>query len=77
MDAKIILNVRIAPAIAEDSWLREKRFKDFVEAYDRCRNQTQMIGPLSRLTPEQAWWVWYGLQEEQERIRGRRDEAAD
>jgi hypothetical protein len=51
-----------ATPIAPGSWLHEDRFATFRAAYAYASARTQAIPGLSKLTPEDAWYVWHFLQ---------------
>lgn len=56
------IKVYMAPRISPDSWLNEERFAEFVRGYNYACNATMAIEPLSKLTPEETYWLWSILQ---------------
>lgn len=51
------VRLRIAPAISDDSWLCRDEYKTFRSAYDYAAQKTRAIEPLSKVTPEDAYWI--------------------
>jgi hypothetical protein len=48
----------MAPRIVANSWLNEERFSDFRRGYEYAQNATMAIEPLSKLTPEETYWLF-------------------
>jgi hypothetical protein len=55
------MTLYMAPKIKPDSWLNEERFAAFVEAYYYASGQTQAIIGLSKLEPEDMYYVWASM----------------
>lgn len=54
----VALRIAMAPAIAEDSWLRqEEDYKWFLKGFDYASTQTRAIPGLSRNHPEETYFV--------------------
>lgn len=51
-----------APTIPSGSWLNDEQYAEFREAYEYARNRPQASGALSKLTPQEAYYVWQYLQ---------------
>jgi hypothetical protein len=60
--ANVALEIDVAPWISDDSWLREDRFEDFRWAYGYASTQTHAISGLSKITPEEAYYVWASIE---------------
>ncbi len=52
----------LAPQIKSDSFLRDKEYIDFVWAYEYASTQTRAIIGLSKLTPEDAYFVFKAIE---------------
>ena len=58
----------MAPRIGADSWLQQDRFAAFREAYAYAANTTNAIPGLSRIDPEDAYYIWSSIQHGHERL---------
>lgn len=56
------VTVYMARNIDEDSWLNEDRFRTFRAAYGYASGKTRAIEPLSKISAEEAYWVWRIIQ---------------
>jgi len=55
---KFNINVSVANPIEEDSWLNESRFAKFKHAYLYASQCTQAIPALSKITPEDVYYLY-------------------
>ena len=51
----------IATTIKDDSWLNDKRHKTFKAAWEYASTQTLAITAMSKITPEQAYYLHEAL----------------
>jgi hypothetical protein len=51
-----------ARGIREDSWLHEERFAEFRRAYSYAAAKTHAIPGLSKISAEEAYYVWRIIQ---------------
>lgn len=56
------VRVYMAQGIRDDSWLHEERFAEFRRAYGYAAGKLRAIEPLSKITAEEAYWVWSIIQ---------------
>lgn len=58
------MEIRVAPGVAEDSWLHrgDDEFERFKVGYAYARNQTMAIPSLAKVTPEDAYRIWSAIQ---------------
>lgn len=61
------LETYMALPIEPDSWLNEERFAEFKRAYEYASSQTLAIEPLSKLSPEETYYVFAALRRGYER----------
>lgn len=63
-EREVRVKVSVAPRISDDSWLHrsDPTFEAFKKGYDYASTQTRAIGPLAKLTPEEAYDVWAAVQ---------------
>lgn len=68
---KQVLSVELcmAPRIDAESWLWEERFEAFREAYGYASSQTRAIPALAKLSPEEAYWLWFSLDRGMSRVQ--------
>lgn len=64
----------IAPDIEPDSWLMQDKYTKFRTAYQYAAGKAWARPALSRINPEQAYFVWLFIQEG---IEGQGEEAKD
>ena len=51
----------MAPQIGPKSWLQEERFARFREAYAYASHRSNAVPGLSRVSPEDAYYIWLYL----------------
>jgi hypothetical protein len=54
--------VAAAPPIDSDSWLNLDSYAEFRSAYAYASTQTRAIGALSRLEPEEVFYLFEALE---------------
>lgn len=57
------MQIYIAPGIKEDSWLNrgDEEFEEFKKGYAYASAQTMAIPGLSKLSPEDLYYVWSAI----------------
>lgn len=56
------LDLYMAQGIREDSWLKEARFDAFRAGYEYAAAKTQAMPGLTKITAEEAYYVWSLIQ---------------
>lgn len=64
------VQVFMAKGIGPDSWLHEARFSAFRDAYYYAAGQTRAIEALSRITAEEAYFLYVALKRGHDRSAG-------
>ena len=50
-----------AEKISEKSWLNASEYADFVAGYEYASTQTRAIHGLSKITPEEAYFIYEAI----------------
>lgn len=50
-----------APQISKDSWLNDSEYANFVAGYEYAMTQTRAIQGLSKVAPEQAYFIYEAI----------------
>ncbi len=50
-----------SPNISKDSWLNEPEYTSFVAGYEYASTQTRSIHGLSKITPEEAYFIYEAI----------------
>jgi hypothetical protein len=50
-----------APKISEKSWLNDSEYDNFVAGYEYASTQTHAIHGLSKITPEEAYFIFEAI----------------
>lgn len=62
--------------LTSESWLHEERFAEFVEAYRFASSHfSRAAVAYSKVTPEDAYWIWKTITTGFERNRRAKEEA--
>lgn len=72
----LMFHVGMAQRIDESSWLMGDEFADFRDRYSYAATQTRAIYGLSKVTPEEVYWIWECMKAA-DRLRLRAPTAAD
>lgn len=50
-----------APQIKPESWLNDPEYVDFVKGYEYAATQTRAITVLAKISPEDAYFIYYAI----------------
>ena len=50
-----------APKISDKSWLNDPEYANFVAGYEYASTQTRAIHGLSKITPEEAYFIYEAI----------------
>ena len=50
-----------APKISKNSWLKDPEYASFVAGYEYASTQTRAIHGLSKITPEEAYFIYEAI----------------
>ena len=50
-----------AQKISKESWLNDPEYADFVAGYEYASTQTRSIHGLSKITPEEAYFIYESI----------------